>query len=184
MGRPGSGKGTQTNLLLEQFPDFETFSMGTQFRAISHEDTFLGKKIKATIDAGLLSPHWFAAYLFKHKILHLSPEAGIVFEGVARKETEARDLHETMDWLERPYRVINLEVPPEHILSRLEERGKTSGRADDHHKSISVRLTEYDKHTAYSLAYLREQGVVIDVDGTAAPDVIHAEIMRKISVLP
>lgn len=184
MGRPGSGKGTQTTLLLEKLPDFETFSMGTQFRAISHEDSFLGKKIKATIDAGLLSPHWFAAYLFKHKVLHLSPEAGIVFEGVARKEIEARDLHETMDWLERPYRVINLDVPTEHILARLEERGKTSGRADDHQKSIEVRLAEYDKHTAFSLAYLREEGVVIDVDGTRAPEVIHADIMQRIDLLP
>lgn len=184
MGRPGCGKGTQTELLLQKFPDFESFSMGTQFRAISNEDSFLGKKIKATIDAGMLSPHWFASYLFKHKILHLSPEAGIIFEGIARKEAEARDLHETMEWLERPYRVINLEVPAEHILDRLEERGKTSGRADDHKKSIEVRLTEYDKHTAFSLAYLREEGVVIDINGTQSIEAIHDEILTAVTGLP
>lgn len=184
MGRPGCGKGTQTDLLLEKYPDFEMFSMGGQFRAISSEDSFLGKKIKATIDAGMLSPHWFAAYLFKHKVLHLSPEAGIIFEGVARKEPEARDLHETMEWLERPYRVIHLDVPAEVIRARLIERGKTSGRVDDITKSIDTRLHEYEKHTALSLAYLRDEGVVIDIDGTKSPDEAHALVMAALEHLP
>lgn len=184
MGRPGCGKGTQTDLLLEKYPDFEMFSMGAQFRAISNEDSFLGRKIKSIIDAGMLSPHWFASYLFKHKILHLAPEAGVIFEGVARKEAESRDFHETMEWLERPYRVIHLDVPQEVIRERLEERGKTSGRIDDHKKSIDTRLEEYEKHTALSLAYLRDEGMVVDIDGTKSPAEIHQSILAALEKLP
>lgn len=184
MGRPGCGKGTQAELVLKKFPDFETFSMGSQFRSISNDDSFLGRKIKTTIESGLLSPHWFASYLFKHKILHLAHEAGIIFEGVGRKEPEARDLHEVMEWLERPYRVIHLDVPAEVITERLHERNKGGGRADDHKKSIEVRLEEYEKHTSFSLAYLREKGVVIDIDGNRSQEETHNAVMAVLDSLP
>lgn len=176
LGRPGCGKGTQASRLLETLPDFSEFSMGDRFRAIAKQDTFLGRKVHDTINAGLLTPHWFAAYLFEDHILELDPGVGVIYEGVARRPQEASDLHQVMEWLNRPYRVVHLDVPEEVIIERLKERG----RSDDKHKSIEVRLQEYKAHTEGSLAFFREQGVVIEINGNQTPDEVHEEIVLKL----
>lgn len=176
LGRPGCGKGTQARLLLNTLPDFSEFSMGDRFRAIAKESTFLGRKVRDTIEAGCLTPHWFAAYLFEDHILELDPSVGVIYEGVARRPQEASDLHQVMEWLDRPYKVLHLDVPEDVIVERLHGRGRT----DDQHKSIEVRLQEYRTHTEESLAYFREKGVVIEINGNQSLDAVHGEIVSKL----
>jgi adenylate kinase len=179
LGRPGCGKGTQASMLLQTLPGFSEFSMGDRFRAIAKEDTFLGRKVDDTINAGLLTPHWFAAYLFEDHILKLDPEVGVIYEGVARRPQEASDLHQVMEWLNRPYRVLHLDVPEAVIIERLHGRG----RADDKQKSIEVRLEEYRAHTEASLSFFRERGVVVEINGDQGPEDVHREIILKLDQL-
>lgn len=179
MGRPGSGKGTQSELLAKKI-DAAIFSTGKQFRAIAAQDSYLGRRVKQVIDAGILTPYWLAAYLFEDAILKLSPERSMVFEGVGRRLPEAKLFHEVMGWLERPYTVINIVVSEASILARLEKRKDIEGRADDH--NIHRRIEEYNANTKPAIDYFRSVGRFLEVDGEPLPDIVHASVLSALRI--
>lgn len=184
MGKPGSGKGTQAAMLAETLPA-EIFSSGDRYRKIAQEDTFIGKKIKGIIDAGNLTPSWFAAFLFTESILAVpSLETKIIYEGSARKLEEAQKIHDVLTWLERPYAVFYLDVSEEEIMSRLVRRAELQGRKDDAHHSIPVRLEAYKQDTVPAIEFFRSHGKIIDINGNQPSDRVFAEIMEKIAKLP
>lgn len=178
-GYPGSGKGSQAKLLRKEL-NFEIYSTGYEFREIAKENTIMGRKVKEVIDSGYLMPYWFPIYLFQRAALALPHEEGIIFEGVVRKEGEARLFHTVMEWLERPYRVIFLTVSEEVAVKRLLGREKIEGRVDDGREKIRVRFDEFNKYTAPAIAYLRTLGVVIDINSDQTKEKVHEEIMEHL----
>lgn len=184
MGRPGCGKGTQIELLLQKFPEYETLHLGQIFRDMAAEPTFLGQKIKTGLDAGYLMPHWLASYFFKNKVLHLAPERGVLFEGSARKVAEAEDVDEVLTWMERSYRIILLDVPKETIMERLRGRRESEDRADDRARSIELRLEEYEKYTVPAIQFFKDKNLLIEIDGSQPIDAVHADIVASVTALP
>jgi adenylate kinase len=182
MGKPGSGKGTQARRLSESL-DFYLFSSGDSFRALSKQESPLGRRVKNVIDNGLLMPHWFASYMFEKEVFNATSEQGIVFEGPGRKLPEAQLFHEIMDWLERPYIAIYLKVDEDVIRERLSVRAGEEGRADDNTRAIEHRFEEYNKHTAHSVDFFREQGLLIEVDGMMDPDVVEHTLIKELKKL-
>lgn len=182
MGYPGAGKGTQAKLLSEEF-SFKIFSTGSEYREMAKEDTVVGRKVKKIIDAGDLTPHWLAAHLFQRAVLRLGHEEGIIFEGVARKESEAKLFHTVMEWLERPYKVIFLNASEEVATKRLLKRGEIENRADDDREKIKVRFGEFNKHTAPAVEYFRTLGNIIDINSEQTPEEVHKEIMVNLKNL-
>ena len=81
-----------------------------------------------------------------------------------------------MEWLERPYRVLFLNVSEKVATKRLLKREESEDRADDAREKIKVRFDEFNKHTAPAVAYFRTLGVVIDIDSEQAPEEVHKEI--------
>ena len=109
LGKTGSGKGTQANLLAD-VSDYTLFSTGDRFRKLRTEETPLGRRVKEDYDAGLLMPHWVASHLLQEALFNLDEGEGILFEGTARKQLEAKMFHEVCQWLHKSYIAINLEV--------------------------------------------------------------------------
>ena len=144
MGRPGSGKRTQANLLAEKI-GAKIFSSGDEFRATAASEVYLGKRIKGAMERGELLPHWLASYLYEKTILALEPEDNIVFEGTCRTEPESILFHDISLWLPRLYVAINLEISPEETMTRLLKRQE--GRTDDAAGVIQKRLEEYTNKT-------------------------------------
>ncbi len=182
MGKPGSGKGTQAKLLAETL-NYDFFSSGGAFRALREEDTFLGKKVKGEYDQGLLMPHWFASYWFEHKAFHTPHDTGIVFEGPGRKLPEAELFCEVMEWLDRPYRAIYLDVDEDKIIERLQIRAKKEGRSDDDPEAIKKRFEEYNTHTAASVKHFKDKGKLIEINGMQTPEQVHEDIMTELKKL-
>ncbi|MBY0294414.1 nucleoside monophosphate kinase [Patescibacteria group bacterium] len=183
MGRPGSGKGTQTKLLAEKL-GAQTFSSGGRYREIASADTFIGQKIKGIIDSGALTPSWFAVFLFTESILKLpSLETPIVYEGAGRKPEEAKRIDEILGWLDRPYAVIHLDVSEDEIRNRLTKRAELEGRKDDSAKSIEVRLKAYAEDTEHSIEFFRSVGKTIEINGNQSEEAVFAEIEAKIAQL-
>lgn len=178
MGKTGSGKGTQAALLARSL-HYTAFSSGEAFRNIREEDSHLGKKVKEEYDTGIWLPYWFASYLFQDALLHLKDGAGIVLEGVGRREQEARVFDEVTTWLERPYLVFNLEISDEESRHRQELRHRD---LLDTPEMITKRLEEYKDHTIPALEFFRSKGVVIDVNGQQPIDVIHQDIMNHLKI--
>lgn len=180
IGKPGSGKGMQSNLLSDD-TGFQVFSTGDRFREIQKEDSLRGRKTSEIMNSGQLMPHWFAAYLFQEAILGLREEEGIVFEGTARKKPEAILFNEIMEWLNRPYIAVNLKVSDEVVVERLLKRREIEGRADDTEDKIKVRLKVYQDEIAESMDFFKSQKTLVELDGNREPEEIHKDIMKLIT---
>ena len=182
MGYPGAGKGSQSKFLAEEL-NLKIYSSGLEFREMAKKDTIAGHKVKKVIDAGYLMPHWIATHLFQRAALELTHEEGIIFEGAARKESEAQLFNTVMEWLERPYKVIFLNVSEEVATKRLLGRAESEGRADDVREKIKVRFEEFNKYTAPAVEYFRTLEVVVDVNSEQTKEEVHKEIMENLKNL-
>jgi len=179
IGKPGSGKGTQTTLLSEK-TGWPARSSGDMFRAFAKEETPAGRKYKNEMEQGFLAPDWFAAYLFQKSIFALAPEDGIIFDGFGRKVPEAKIVIDVLTWLERPFRAVHIKVSDEEIHTRLSKRAAVSGRADD--SAIDKRLDEYRLHTDPAIEVFRNAGVLIEVNGEGSVEDIQADIRSKLGI--
>lgn len=178
MGRPGSGKGTQAKILSDRL-DCKVFSTGGRLREITKQNSTLGREVKKTIDSGNLIPFWLASYLFEGALLDLEDEGKIIFDGVGRREAEAKLFVEVNEWLKRDFMVVYLDVSEETVTERINKRSKKDKRADD--DDIQERFKEFNKHTVPALDFFRSIDKVIDIDGEPTEEDIAKEIWEKIS---
>ena len=175
MGKTGSGKGTQSEMLAKKL-GYNVFSTGDEFRKLRKREDFLGDKVRSEYDKGLLMPHWFASYLFEDALLKTLPTEGLVCEGIGRKEPEARLFNDVAGWLCREYQVIELLVSDEEVIRRQLQRDRGDSLND--RAKIEVRLREYREHTEPAINFFKGLGKVTSVDGMGTPEAIHAEIMN------
>ncbi|KKQ83270.1 MAG: adenylate kinase [Parcubacteria group bacterium GW2011_GWB1_38_8] len=180
MGRPGSGKGAQSKLLAQKL-GCKVFSTGGHMREIAKRDSFFGRKIKEIVDSGGLTPYWFASFVFEEILFSLEGNEKVVFEGIGRKEAEARLFTEISEWLGRDFIVIYLDVSEKTIIERLKKRRLKEGRVDDN--NVQNRLNNYNTDTIHAIDFFRSIGKVIDIDGEPSPDAIANLIWEKLSVL-
>lgn len=168
IGKPGSGKGTQARLLAER-TEWPVLAAGVQFRAISEQDTAVGRKLKSEMEQGLLAPHWFAMYLYQKALFSLPENSNVIFDGFNRKVPEAQLIVDSLAWLERPFIVIEIAISDETVMTRLKGRVRTSGRADDRQDVVEERLEEYSEYTTKALQLFKDLGVLITIDGEKSP---------------
>ena len=179
IGKPGCGKGTQTKLLAKR-TGWRSISAGVMFRTIAEEDTAVGGKIKAEIDAGDLAPHWFAMYLYLKSLFSIGQQEHVIFDGFNRKIEEARLVIDSLTWLERSCAIIYIAISDDTVRSRLVGRKEIEGRADDN--AVEERLKEYREYTEPAIDLFRQADAFIEVDGEQAPDKIAEEIYTALSV--
>ena len=182
MGLPGSGKGKQTELLSEK-TGFLVVSTGAKLREIVKVGTAMSKKVAEVMNAGELLPSWFVSYIFQEALFSLQEDSGIIFEGVGRKEAEARLFTETCEWLGRDFRVLNIKVSETTVSERLHKRQEIEGRTDDNPAIFQNRLKNFYEHTTPALEFFRSIGKVIDIDGEPLPDLVFTELWQKVSTL-
>jgi adenylate kinase len=181
LGRPGSGKGTQTALLAERL-GWKTLSSGNIFRELRNSDGALGEKIRETYDAGLIFPDWFPGFLLVDSFLKLDSKEGTICEGFSRSVDQAKLFDEVLTWLGRNYIVFNLGVSEEVAMQRQLERNKVDARTDsDTPEKIKVRFDEYTAKTEPVIAFFQANGTLIEIDGEQTPEQIAAELYEKLS---
>lgn len=174
MGKIASGKGTQANNILNHFGG-SLYSNGNKVREVAQLPSPFGKKMKEMYEGGYLMPEWIASYWMTHALVSQFQTDRVVFEAVAKKPNEAELFHEIHHWVERPYVVFNLDIPDELVRTRSLERSRD---IVDSEKSVEKRLDEYHTYTSKSIEFFRTQGTLIDIDGTASPDDVKAQIFN------
>jgi len=179
IGKPGCGKGDQTKFLAKE-TRWKIISSGDQFRAMAAEDSPVGRKVKAEMEAGLLVPHWFAAYLFLKSVFSLAADESIIFDGFSRKVPEAELAIESLAWLGRPFVVLHLKVSDGEIRHRLALRKSAEGRVDD--TVVDERLKEYRTHTEPALELFRAKGALIEINGEGERETIAADIRKALGL--
>lgn len=181
-GAPGSGKGTQSEKLIEEY-GLHHISTGEVLRDHIARGTELGKVADAIISHGQLIPDELMievlADIFKN-----NPEAmekGVIFDGFPRTVPQAEALAALLkEYGKEVDAVIGLEVAEDELVRRMLERGKSSGRADDNIATIQKRLDVYHRQTAPLQKYYKEQGKYRPVNGNTSVDDIFAEIKNHL----
>lgn len=183
-GPPGSGKGTQAKLLEEQFGLLQV-STGDLFRYELSNNTPLGQEARKYMDEGLLVPDEVTLGMLKNK-LDMHPDVkGFILDGVPRTIAQCEYLDQMLeDRNEKVDGLISLVVEDQEIVTRLLERGKTSGRADDANEEvIRKRIEEYKAKTSPVYAYYDKKGVAQEISGIGQITEINNRLGALISSL-
>ena len=180
-GPPGSGKGTQASKLVERF-GLTHISTGDLFRYEIGNNTPLGTKAQAYMDKGELVPDEVTIGMLENK-LNMSPNPkGYILDGFPRTIAQAEALDKIM--VSRSVNVthlIALEVNEDEIVTRLLERGKTSGRPDDANEGvIRSRIKEYEAKTSVVYDYYDKQDKSQKVEGIGSIDDITQKLISAL----
>jgi len=181
-GAPGSGKGTQSENLIETYKLFH-ISTGDVLRDHIKRGTELGKTAKQFIDQGQLIPDELMIDILAQVIDDNKDAAvnGVIFDGFPRTIAQAEALETLLN--ERGTSVsavIGLEVPEEELIDRLVKRGQMSGRSDDNEETIKKRLAVYHNQTSPLQEFYKEKELYKAIKGTGTIEGIFADIKNAI----
>ena len=183
-GAPGSGKGTQSDRLIEKY-GLGHISTGDVLRAEIRQGTALGRTAKAFIDKGQLIPDdLMISILAGVYDTFGSDHPGVIFDGFPRTIPQAEALKSML--AERGHSIaamIELAVPEDELMQRLIKRGQLSGRSDDNAETISKRLAVYHSQTAPLIDWYDREGLHRHIDGLGALDRIFADICDVVDTL-
>ncbi len=186
-GPPGSGKGTQSEKLIARY-GLRHLSTGDLLRSEIAAQSPLGMAAKSIMDKGQLVPDEVVIEMI-NSALENNPQArGFLFDGFPRTTAQAEALDKLLSQKETEIALVfALQVSKAELVSRLVNRGKTSGRSDDTNESIiRSRIEEYEKKTAVVAEYYQKFGKVVLVKGEGTIDeifdVLCAEIDAKMEV--
>ena len=165
-GAPGSGKGTQSAKLIDQYGLYH-ISTGELLRDHIARGTELGKTADKYISKGQLIPDGLMTQILDDVLDHnIMGKNGVVFDGYPRTIPQA----ESLKGLLRKHgtdlhAVIGLEVPEEELVQRMIKRGQETGRADDNIDTIKNRLEVYRSQTSPLKDFYTKEGKYIGVNG-------------------
>ncbi|GIO39820.1 MULTISPECIES: adenylate kinase [Paenibacillus] len=204
MGPPGAGKGTQAEVIVNQF-GIPHISTGDAFRLAIKQGTPVGLKAKEYMDQGLLVPDDVTVGIVRERLQQSDCEKGFLLDGFPRTLSQAESLEELLGGLGKKLdHVINLKVDRNKLLARLTGRrlckacgatyhvifnppvqegvcdkcgGELYQRSDDNEESVGTRLDEYINKTAPLLKFYEDKGLLRQVDGEQEIGAVSEEIV-------
>jgi adenylate kinase len=180
-GPPGSGKGTQSEKLIEKY-GWIHLSTGDLLRKEIANQTQLGLEAKSLMDKGQLVPDEVVVGMIG-SALDANPNAkGFLFDGFPRTVAQAGALDALLTSKNSEITlVLALEVGQEELVKRLLNRGLTSSRSDDRDENvIRKRLVEYENKTAIVADYYAKFNKVAKVKGEGSVDQIFDSLCKEI----
>lgn len=204
LGRQGAGKGTQCARLAARL-DIPHLSTGDLFRAEITSGTELGCVVDRYVAAGELVPDDIVLDVVAARLGDNAQRArGYLLDGFPRTEAQAQALFEVLG-ADAAELAVEIDVPAEDVLPRLASRrmcvecgtvtnlhtesptgrcpicrGFLERRADDHPDAIARRLAVYDQQAPPLLGWLRDQGLLVTVDGRGDPDEVHERVVQAV----
>ncbi|MDD3251205.1 MAG: adenylate kinase [Lachnospiraceae bacterium] len=193
LGAPGAGKGTQAKKIAEKY-EIPHISTGDIFRANIKGGTELGMKAKSYMDQGQLVPDDVTIGMLLDRISAADCANGYVLDGFPRTIPQAESLTKALSERgEKMDYAIDVNVPDEAIVTRMSGRRaclscgatyhivynppkkadicdvcgeKLVLRDDDKPETVQKRLTVYHEQTQPLIAYYKNAGILVTVDGT------------------
>ena len=182
-GTPGSGKGTQSERIVEKY-GINHISTGDVLRAEIKNGTELGKTAKGYIDQGQLIPDELMIDILASVFDSFKDSKGVIFDGFPRTIAQAEALKKMLAERGQDVSVmVDLEVPEDELMVRLIKRGKDSGRADDNEETIKKRLHVYHSQTAPLIDWYKNEKKYQHINGLGTMEGIFAEICEAIDKL-
>jgi adenylate kinase len=205
IGPPGAGKGTQAEMLAIHF-GIPHIATGDMIREEIARRTPLGRRVDELIAGGDFIADSEMIAMVQKRLAEPDAESGFILDGFPRDLAQAKIFSTTPDG-KSLNAVIVLDLPEQKIVERLSERlicpicgrsyheqagARESGlvcdqdgaalvrRPDDAPEAIRHRIAVYNQVTAPLIRYYSEQGLVREVDASAEPDQVFAEIVRAL----
>lgn len=207
MGGPGAGKGTQAKLLQEAL-GLPQISTGDLFRENLRNNTELGKLARTYIDKGELVPDDVTIAIVKERLSREDCTEGALLDGFPRTISQADALEKLLaDMGERVHIVPYIHVTPEVLLKRLSGRwtckicgrvyhvlfnppqkegvcdldgGELYQRDDDTEETQKRRIEVYLEQTAPLLAYYRDKGLLVEINGEQTIERVQQDLIQAI----
>ncbi len=180
-GAPGSGKGTQSEKLIDEYGLFHV-STGEVLRDHISRGTDLGKVADSYISQGQLIPDDLMIDILD-RVLEDNPESkkGVIFDGFPRTIPQAEALKKMLGKRgSKVHAVVGLEVDDDELVDRLVKRGQMSGRSDDNPETINQRLKVYHSQTSPLRDYYIGEGNYHAIPGSGEVDAIFDTIKKSI----
>jgi len=189
LGPPGSGKGTQAQLMVQRYGIVQ-LSTGEMLRAAVAAGTPVGLKAKEIMANGGLVPDEVVVGIISDRIDQPDARNGFILDGFPRTVPQA----EALDDLLRHKRlkldaVVELRVNESALLSRVETRVaqmRARGeevRVDDTPEVLTKRLASYRSQTEPLIHYYSERRKLSTIDGMMAIDEVTRAIHRQLLAL-
>lgn len=180
-GPPGSGKGTQAKKLADKY-DILHISTGDLFRKEIGDKSELGQLAMDYINKGELVPDEVTIGMLKAALERHGSTFGVIYDGFPRTVDQAQALdvllEEDQDEIDL---LISLKVEDSEIISRILDRGQTSGRADDQDEQIiRDRIEVYNSETQPVYAYYDAQDKAITINGMGTIDEVFERLTETI----
>ena len=177
LGRQGSGKGTQSERLVEAFGCVH-LSTGDALRAAVAAGTELGRQAGSIMDSGGLVGDDIMNGIVRDRLaLHDVAAAGVLLDGYPRTSEQADALEAMLAAGGHRLDVaVNIDVPIAEVTARMLARG----RSDDTAEAIGRRLELYEQQTAPLLDWFEARGLLAAVDGVGSPDEVFERVLAAI----
>ena len=208
MGAPGSGKGTFSSKIKEEY-NLNHISTGDIFRANISQGTELGLQAKAYAEQGKLVPDEITNKMVKDYLATLSDKKnGYLLDGYPRTLDQAKAFEEMTDGADLAVDVIlAMDVPTDVLTRRITGRrtckdcgeiyniyskptkvegvcdrcgGELTQRKDDNEESLKVRLDEYSNNTEPVIDYYEKKNMVSHINADASMDEIWSSVKEAL----
>lgn len=179
-GAPGSGKGTQSDIIVEHY-GLTHISTGDMLRAEIKAGTKNGKAAEALIADGKLVPDDMIIAMLRDQLEKTPDTKGFIFDGFPRTVAQAEALDAMLK--EKGTKIscmLCMEVEHDLLVDRLLNRGKTSGRADDNLETIRKRLDVYNTQTMPVIEFYKKTGRYQSASNNGTVDECFAQVKRII----
>ena len=212
LGAPGSGKGTQSQRLVERV-GIPQISTGDLLREAVARGTELGRQAKEAMDSGRLVEDSLVLGMIRERLGEPDARRGFILDGFPRNLAQAHALDRLLEALKQPLdAVVQLEVDSRELVRRIAGRRscadcgrvfnlltsppsgagavcpKTGAphrlmqRPDDNEATVAERLRVYDEKTRPLIDFYRASGLLQVIDAEAAVDEVTARLAQALRV--
>ena len=182
-GAPGSGKGTQGQILTDRY-QLTHISTGEVLREKIRKQTPLGKLADEYISKGQLVPDNVVIDILTKFFADNPTSNGYIFDGFPRTLRQGEAMDEMLAEKNESINVVLwLDVDDDELVERLVNRGKEMGRNDDNLETIKSRLKVYYQKTAPLKEFYSKQGKLIKINGMGTVEEIFSRIEKVVDSL-
>src|SRR5262245_38363143 len=211
LGPPGSGKGTQADLLCSRH-NLAHIGTGDLLRSAADQKTPVGLRAKPYLDAGKLAPDDLVNDVVAERFSRPDRPRCFVMDGYPRRVAQAEVFDKFLKEQGMPLTaVVLLAVSDEEIIHRLTGRWSCPAqgckatyhteynpprvpgvcdrcgtpliqRSDDKPETVRTRLEVYHQDTDKLIPYYKEQGLLREVPGQGEIEAIYQEIERVLNI--
>ena len=177
LGAPGSGKGTQAQLLKKEF-NIPHISTGDLLRAAVAAKTDLGLAAKVVMDKGHLVSDEIVLGMLKQRLAEKDAKTGFILDGFPRNLIQADMLDKLLAEINMPAQhAVLIEVNPDEVVERIAKRAEIEGRTDDAEEVVRDRINIYVNQTAPVIDHYKNHEILSEVLGQGSIDQVQHRIL-------